>query len=42
MVNKIALRLRLPKPSKIINIEEIASREDIETAVLSRKNEANM
>jgi adenylate kinase family enzyme/uncharacterized alkaline shock family protein YloU len=39
MVNKIALRLRLPKPSKIINIEEIASREDIETAVLSRKNE---
>lgn len=39
MVHKIAARLRLPKPSKVINIEEIASKEDIETAVLSRKNE---
>ncbi len=39
MVYKIALRLKLPKPTRIINIEEIASREDIETAVLSRKNE---
>jgi len=39
MVHKIAARLKLPKPSRIINIEEIASREDIETAVLSRKNE---
>lgn len=39
MVHKIALRLKLPKPARIINIEEIASREDIETAVLSRKNE---
>jgi len=39
MVHKIALRLKLPKPTRIINIEEIASREDIETAVLSRKNE---
>jgi len=39
MVYKIAARLKLPKPSKVINIEEIASQEDIETAVLSRRNE---
>src|SRR6056297_195421 len=39
MVRKITHRLKLPSPSKVINIEEIASKEDIETAILSRKNE---
>ncbi|MFO7729243.1 MAG: AAA family ATPase [Spirochaetia bacterium] len=39
MVNKITHRLKLPSPSKVISIEEIASKKDIETAILSRKNE---
>ncbi len=33
MVNKIALRLDLPSPTKIIHIEEISSPDDIETAM---------
>ena len=36
MVNKIAMRLQLPEPSKIIKIEDIASQEDIEKAIRSR------
>ncbi|GMO66193.1 MAG: hypothetical protein Ta2A_14260 [Treponemataceae bacterium] len=36
MVNKIAVRLQLPPPSKIINIEEIATRAEIEEAIRSR------
>ena len=39
MVQKIALRLQLPPPQKIIKIEEIASREDIEKAIRSRQIE---
>ena len=39
MTLKIAHRLRLPAPSKIINIEEIASKQDIETAIMTRKKE---
>ncbi|MDR2471386.1 MAG: hypothetical protein LBD09_04685 [Treponema sp.] len=39
MVNKIAGRLELPLPERIIHIEEIASREDIEKAVRTRKIE---
>lgn len=39
MVTKIAMRLQLPQPSKIIHIEEIASKEDIEKAVKSRQVE---
>jgi uncharacterized alkaline shock family protein YloU/adenylate kinase family enzyme len=39
MVKRIADRLRLPSIIKIINIEEIASRRDIETAIRSRKSE---
>jgi len=39
MTHKIAGRLRLPAPSKVINIEEIASKEDIETAVMTRRKE---
>ena len=36
MVSKIAMRLQLPEPSKIIKIEDIASQEDIEKAIRSR------
>ncbi|MGC9311849.1 MAG: hypothetical protein ACP5IA_04080 [Sediminispirochaetaceae bacterium] len=39
MTSKISSRLKLPSPSKVINIEEIASKEDIETAVMSRRKE---
>ncbi len=39
MVNKIAMRIQLPVPSKIIRIEDIASQEDIERAIRSRKVE---
>jgi len=39
MTHKISHRLKLPAPSKVINIEEIASKEDIETAVMSRRKE---
>ena len=39
MVKKIAGRLELPPPERIIHIEEIASREDIEKAVRTRKIE---
>ncbi len=33
MVDKIALRLDLPKPGKIIHIEDVSSQDDIETAM---------
>jgi adenylate kinase family enzyme len=36
MTKKIALRLGLPAPTKFIRIEEIASEEEIETAIRSR------
>lgn len=39
MVIKIATRLQLPPPAKIIKIEDIASREDIEKAIRSRQIE---
>lgn len=39
MINKIALRLQLPAPSKIIKIEDIATQEEIETAIRSRRIE---
>ncbi len=39
MVRKIAHRLRLPSPYKILNIEQIASKEEIAMAVKSRKME---
>lgn len=39
MVTKIATRLQLPPPSKIIKIEDIASREEIEKAIRSRQIE---
>jgi ABC-type dipeptide/oligopeptide/nickel transport system ATPase component len=39
MVNKIAARLQLPPPSKIIKIEDIASQEEIERAIRTRKIE---
>jgi uncharacterized alkaline shock family protein YloU len=39
MVRKIAERLQIPHPQKIIKIEDIASRDDIERAVQSRKVE---
>jgi adenylate kinase family enzyme len=39
MVNKIAARLQLPQPQKIIRIEEIATREEIEKAIRSRRVE---
>ena len=39
MVNKIASRLDLPQPSRIIHIEEVASPEDIETAMHIRFTE---
>lgn len=39
MVSKIASRLQLPPPEKIIKIEDIATREDIEKAIRSRQIE---
>lgn len=39
MVNKIADRLQLPQPSRIIKIEEIATPEEIERALRSRQVE---
>lgn len=39
MVMKIATRLQLPQPQKIIHIEEISSREEIEKAIKSRQVE---
>jgi ABC-type oligopeptide transport system ATPase subunit len=39
MVYKIAARLQLPPPSKIIKIEDIASQEDIEKAIRTRRIE---
>ena len=39
MVIKIATRLQLPPPSKIIKIEDIATREEIEKAIRSRQIE---
>ncbi|MDR3276564.1 MAG: ATP-binding protein [Treponema sp.] len=39
MVNKIAGRLQLPLPKKIVKIEDIASQEDIEKAIRTRKIE---
>jgi adenylate kinase family enzyme len=39
MVNKIVVRLQLPVPAKIIKIEDIASQEEIEKAIRTRKIE---
>ncbi len=39
MVQKIAARLQLPQPFKIVRIEDIASTEDIERAIRSRRVE---
>lgn len=39
MVSKIAARLQLPQPQKIIRIEDIASQEEIEKAIRSRRVE---
>ncbi|MDR3337254.1 MAG: hypothetical protein LBT16_08635 [Treponema sp.] len=39
MVNKIASRLQLPAPGKIIKIEDIASQEEIEKAIRARRIE---
>ncbi|MCL2233136.1 MAG: hypothetical protein FWB99_08680 [Treponema sp.] len=39
MVNKIATRLQLPPPSKIIRIEDIASQEEIDKAIRTRRIE---
>ncbi|MCF0237036.1 MAG: hypothetical protein HUK24_00440, partial [Sphaerochaetaceae bacterium] len=39
MTEKIAARLQLPKPETIINIEDIATKEDIETAMRIRYSE---
>ncbi len=39
MAQKIAMRLQLPPPEKIIRIEEIASTEEIEKAIRSRQTE---
>jgi adenylate kinase family enzyme/uncharacterized alkaline shock family protein YloU len=39
MVNKIASRLQLPAPGKIIKIEDIASQEEIEKAIRTRRIE---
>lgn len=39
MVTKIAMRLQLPQPAKIIRIEDIASQEDIDKAIKSRQVE---
>jgi ABC-type oligopeptide transport system ATPase subunit len=39
MVTKIAARLQLPPPSKIIRIEDISSKDDIEKAIRTRRIE---
>ncbi|MDR0553675.1 MAG: hypothetical protein LBG76_02600 [Treponema sp.] len=39
MVNKIAVRLQLPAPRKIIKIEDIATQEEIEKAIRTRRIE---
>jgi adenylate kinase family enzyme/uncharacterized alkaline shock family protein YloU len=39
MVQKIALRLKLPEPEKIFKIEEFASKEEIDTAIRIRNSE---
>ncbi|MDD3997827.1 MAG: hypothetical protein PHH86_08980, partial [Sphaerochaetaceae bacterium] len=39
MVHKIAARLKLPAPEKIFKIEDIASKEEIETAMRIRYSE---
>jgi adenylate kinase family enzyme len=39
MVNKIAVRLQLPAPSKIIKIEDIATQEEIDKAIRTRRIE---
>ena len=39
MVQKICDRLQLPQPEKIINIEQIASQDDIQKAIVSRNAE---
>jgi len=39
MVHKIAVRLQLPPPSKIIKIEDIATQEEIDRAVRTRRIE---
>ncbi len=39
MVNRIATRLQLPPPQRIIKIEEIATQEEIEHAIRSRRVE---
>jgi len=39
MVNKIAARLQMPPPSKLIKIEDIASQDDIERAIRTRRIE---
>ena len=39
MVIKVAMRLQLPQPQKIIHIEEIATKEEIEKAIKSRQVE---
>ena len=39
MVNKIASRLKLPDPEKVIKIEDLASKEEIETAMRIRNSE---
>jgi len=39
MVNKIAARLQLPQPSRIIKIEDIATQEEIEKAIRTRRIE---
>ncbi len=39
MVMKIAMRLQLPQPSRIIHIEDISTKEEIEKAIKSRQVE---
>jgi uncharacterized alkaline shock family protein YloU len=39
MVDKIAARLQLPQPSKLIKIEDIASQEEIDRAIRTRRIE---
>lgn len=39
MVNKIAVRLQLPPPSKIIRIDDVATQEEIDKAIRTRRIE---
>jgi hypothetical protein len=39
MVNKIASRLKLPEPEKIFKIEDLANKDEIETAIRIRNSE---